>query len=128
MSEAAASELSSSDLINRLRGLTPDKLKQKASKAQGFTKADLEAAAEADDYKLSKTRKDIKKFIAWAVAGIAVVFMLFILVCAIWLTYVYLQDVAKDPQKIRDLLKEGIFAVLVVLATLTVEKLFDNKG
>jgi len=117
------------DLPEKLAKTSSEELTRKISDVDDFTDSDREISAltKKDDYKLGKNLKRIRTVPLWGVA-IAVGIMTFIFIASFaYLFYIFICDVAKDVATVKALLKNWLDYVLLVMATLFIQKVFGKS-
>lgn len=94
-----------------------------------FTKDDLEInkLEKVDNYNLGKNLKKIKLVASWGVAISLAALMLLFLLAFSYLFYLYIKDVSTDMYSVKALLKNWFDYILIVMATLFVQKAFNKK-
>jgi len=117
------------DLFEKLTKTSSEHLSQRVYEQDDFTKGDLERTQreKEDNYKLSKNLKTIKFVASWGVALSLGALMLLFLVAFSYLFYLYITDVAKDASSVKVLLKNWLDYILIAMATLFVQKVFNKN-
>lgn len=111
-----------SELLKKVEAIKSRDLLKKVSETDR-----LEARDKEDDYHVNRNFKTIKKFLLWCVAVIGALCGTFITGLVMWALYIYFDNTLRDPVETENLIKNGLFTVLVAGATLFIENIFRHK-
>ena len=114
-------------LLDRLKQTPLNALGRGVAETEGLGPGDYEDRERLGEHRVSQTFRRIKRFLLWCGAGALVGISAAFLLLVAWLAWLHFSEVAKDPVLVKEFLGELVMGVLLVLATLFVDRVFRKK-
>jgi len=126
---------SSKDLYTKLTNTSEDGLKDRFNQTENINPEEehekvikeLETRSKADDYNISKHLKIIKIVAAWIITAILVIFIFGFVIASCYLFILFIQHVSSDLSAVKNLLASWLDYILLVMATLFIQRIFGDK-
>ncbi len=118
------------ELFEKLTHTPDDTLTRSIERVDDLDDNDKEIQKQTrrDDYHLGKNLKRIKLVASWGVAIILGAMLCAFISAFTYLFYKYIQDVGTDLAQVKELLKSWLDYILIVMATLFVQHIFEKRN
>ena len=115
------------ELLEKLSRADSKNLSGAVKKVDGLTEEEQAASKRAQDDKLSKNWQIILQCVHWAFGAAIAVLILVSAALLIWLLFIHVKTIIELPEKVAAALSFCFQTLLIVLATVFIDRLLLNR-